>query len=73
MHGNIILHASFHSVLDPCLNISEEAGKSRIRDNQYQDAKACPVPFLCLKALSMMLFIRDLSKSCGMEVCRVAK
>ena len=28
-------------------------------------------PFLCLKALFMMLFIRDLSKSCGMEVDRV--
>ena len=30
-------------------------------------------PFLCLKALFMMLFIRDLSKSCGMEVYRVEK
>ena len=29
--------------------------------------------FLCLKALLMMLFIRDLSKSCGMEVYRVKK
>ena len=25
-------------------------------------------PFLCLKALFMMLFIRDLSKSCGMDL-----
>ena len=30
-------------------------------------------PFLCLKALFMMLFIRDFSKSCGMEVYRVEK
>ena len=30
-------------------------------------------PFLYLKALLMMLFIRDLSKSCGMEVYRVEK
>ena len=29
--------------------------------------------FLCLKALFMMLFIRDLSKSCGVEVYRVEK
>ena len=29
-------------------------------------------PFLCLKAL-FMLFIGDLSKSCGMEVYRVEK
>ena len=28
-------------------------------------------PLLCLKALFMMLFIRNLSKSCGMEVYRV--
>ena len=28
-------------------------------------------PFLCLKALFVMLFIRDLSKSCGMEVYSV--
>ena len=28
---------------------------------------------LCLKALFMMLFIRDLSKSCGMEVYRLKK
>ena len=28
-------------------------------------------PFLYLKALFMMLFIRDLSRSCGMEVNRV--
>ena len=28
-------------------------------------------PFMCLKALFMMLFIQDLSKSCGMEVYRV--
>ena len=31
------------------------------------------VQFLCLQALFMMLFIRDLSKSCGMEVYRVEK
>ena len=30
-------------------------------------------PFLCLKALFMMLFIRDSSKSCGIEVYRVEK
>ena len=30
-------------------------------------------PFLCLKASFMMLFIRDLSKSCEMEVYRVEK
>ena len=30
-------------------------------------------PFLYLKALFMMLFTRDLSKSCGMEVYRVEK
>ena len=30
-------------------------------------------PFLGLKASFMMLFIRDLSKSCGMEVYRVEK
>ena len=30
-------------------------------------------PFLCLKALFVMLFMRDLSKSCGMEVYRVKK
>ena len=29
--------------------------------------------FLCLKALFMMLFIRDLRKSSGMEVYRVEK
>ena len=29
--------------------------------------------FLCLKALFMMLFISDLSNSCGMEVYRVGK
>ena len=28
-------------------------------------------PFLCLQELFMMLFIRDLSKSCGIEVYRV--
>ena len=33
----------------------------------------CLGPFLCLKTLFMMLFIRDLSKSCGMEVYRVEK
>ena len=30
-------------------------------------------PFLCLKASFMMLFIRHLSKSCGMEVYRFEK
>ena len=30
-------------------------------------------PFSCLKALFMMLFIRDWSKLCGMEVYRVEK
>ena len=30
-------------------------------------------PFLCLKALFMMLLIRDFSKSCGMEVYREEK
>ena len=30
-------------------------------------------PFLCLKALFIMLFIQDVSKSCGMEVYRVEK
>ena len=30
-------------------------------------------PFLYLKALFIMLFIRDFSKSCGMEVYRVEK
>ena len=30
-------------------------------------------PFLCLKALFMMLFIQDLSKSCGMEVYQIEK
>ena len=30
-------------------------------------------PFLCLKALSVMLFIRDFSKSGGMEEYRVEK
>ena len=33
----------------------------------------CVAPFLYLKALFIMLFIRDLSKSCGMEVYRVEK
>ena len=33
----------------------------------------CAAPFSCSKALFMMLFIRDLSKSCGMEVYRVEK
>ena len=31
------------------------------------------VPFFCLKTLLMMLFIRDLSKSCGIQVYRVEK
>ena len=30
-------------------------------------------PFLCLKVLFVMLLIRDLSKSCGMEVYRAEK
>ena len=30
-------------------------------------------PFLCSNALFMMLFIQDLSKSCGIEVYRVEK
>ena len=30
-------------------------------------------PFLCLKALFIMLFIQDVSKSRGMEVYRVEK
>ena len=33
----------------------------------------CAAPFLCLKALFMMLFIQDLSKSCGMDVYSVEK
>ena len=30
-------------------------------------------PFLCLKALFMMLFIRDMSKSCGIVALRTPK
>ena len=30
-------------------------------------------PFLCSKASFMMLFIQDMSESCGMEVYRVDK
>ena len=57
MHGNIILHPSFHQVLDPCLNIPELYAGSGLRLDELNSSYAVTRLFVGCVARTVQLFV----------------